>query len=226
MGRVQRRGRAGLHRRLRDRARTTPQSASWRRRVPVEVDETGLRRGTSEDAEDDVSGHGTACASVIRALAPRLRADQHAGHDRGAQGLRGTGMDLLAGLAWAVERALRRDQPEPVDQAAQVRDGPARTWPTTPTSPARCSSPRPTTCRSESYPWRFAALVSVGSHEGADPTQFFWNPEPPVEVLRARGGRRRRLVAAARASRRAATASPTPHIAGDPGADPRQASAD
>ena len=35
----------------------------------------------------------------------------------------------------------------------------------------------------ESYTWRFAALVSVGSHEGADPTQFFYNPSGPVEFF-------------------------------------------
>ena len=38
----------------------------------------------------------------------------------------------------------------------------------------------------ESYPWRFAAVVSVGSHEEPDPFTFFYNPRPPVEFY-ARG---------------------------------------
>ena len=38
----------------------------------------------------------------------------------------------------------------------------------------------------ESYPWRFASVVSVGSHDGDDPWLFYANPEPPVEFY-ARG---------------------------------------
>ena len=33
----------------------------------------------------------------------------------------------------------------------------------------------------ESYPWRFASVISVGSHEDPDPMRFYCNPEPPVE---------------------------------------------
>jgi subtilisin family serine protease len=38
----------------------------------------------------------------------------------------------------------------------------------------------------ESYPWRFASVISVGSHEEDDPLVFYANPEPPVEFF-ARG---------------------------------------
>jgi len=38
----------------------------------------------------------------------------------------------------------------------------------------------------ESYPWRFAAVISVASHEDDDPFTFFANPDPPVEFF-ARG---------------------------------------
>jgi subtilisin len=38
----------------------------------------------------------------------------------------------------------------------------------------------------DSYPWRFSSVISVGSHEGTDPLQFFYNPSPPVEFF-ARG---------------------------------------
>ena len=38
----------------------------------------------------------------------------------------------------------------------------------------------------ESYPWRFASVISVGSHERDDPELVFVNPEPPVEFF-ARG---------------------------------------
>jgi subtilisin family serine protease len=33
----------------------------------------------------------------------------------------------------------------------------------------------------ESYPWRFSSVLSVGSHAGADPLEYYVNPEPPVE---------------------------------------------
>ena len=38
----------------------------------------------------------------------------------------------------------------------------------------------------ESFPWKFASVISVGSHAGADPLEFFYNVEPPVEFF-ARG---------------------------------------
>ncbi len=37
-----------------------------------------------------------------------------------------------------------------------------------------------------SYPWRFPAVVSVGSHSGTDPHEVYASPEPPAEFL-ARG---------------------------------------
>ena len=38
----------------------------------------------------------------------------------------------------------------------------------------------------ESFPWRFASVISVGSHEESDPLTFYYNPSPPVEFF-ARG---------------------------------------
>jgi subtilisin len=38
----------------------------------------------------------------------------------------------------------------------------------------------------ESFPWRFASVVSVGSHEEKDPFVLYANPSPPVEFF-ARG---------------------------------------
>jgi subtilisin family serine protease len=38
----------------------------------------------------------------------------------------------------------------------------------------------------ESFPWRFASVISVGSHEGDDPLAWYANPAPPVEFF-ARG---------------------------------------
>ena len=35
----------------------------------------------------------------------------------------------------------------------------------------------------ESYPWRFSSVISVGSHEDADPLSLYYNPNPPVEFF-------------------------------------------
>jgi len=38
----------------------------------------------------------------------------------------------------------------------------------------------------ESFPWKFSSVISVGSHELADPLAYYYNPTPPVEFF-ARG---------------------------------------
>ena len=38
----------------------------------------------------------------------------------------------------------------------------------------------------DSYPWRFPSVISVGSHDVADPWTWYVNPDPPVELF-ARG---------------------------------------
>jgi subtilisin len=150
-------------------------------RVTVEVDRTGLAQ-VSEDAEEDVSGHGTACASIIRRVAPRCELTSMRVMQRGTKGSKGTGMDLLAGLTWAVEQrfdvinlslstrrrkfaAILHDLADGAYFSRVMLVASAHNMPV------------------ESYPWRFAALVSVGSHEGTDPTEFFYNPAGPVEFF-------------------------------------------
>ena len=40
----------------------------------------------------------------------------------------------------------------------------------------------------QSYPWPFASVISVASHDGADPMTYYYNPSPPVDFY-ARGVR-------------------------------------
>src|SRR5919198_707067 len=54
-----------------------------------------------EDAEGDLCGHGTACAGIVRALAPEC--SLHSVRVLGA-GYTGTGPALLAGLRWSIEQ--------------------------------------------------------------------------------------------------------------------------
>ena len=148
------------------------------------VDEGGIA-DISKDEAGDVSGHGTACASVIRSLAPECEMTSMRVLTRGRSGSRGMGVDLLAGLMWATEegfdlinlslattrRRFLEALYETADRACFAR--------TTIVASAN-NMPR------LGFPWRFSSVVSVASHEGTDATQFYWNPSPPVEVF-ARG---------------------------------------
>jgi subtilisin len=149
--------------------------------VAVSIDADG---GTlvEEDQEGDLCGHGTACASIVRSLAPDCRL--FSVRVLGA-GFTGSGDVLLAGLRWAVEqgfdvinmslsttkRQFAGILHELTDRAyfrRTVLVASAHNMPV------------------ESYPWRFSSVISVGSHEEPDPLAFYYNPNPPVEFF-ARG---------------------------------------
>jgi subtilisin len=132
-----------------------------------------------EDTEGDVSGHGTACAGIVRRLAPEARISSV--RVLGAN-FTGSGAVLLGGLRYAIEQGFdvinmslsTTKKPfasvlhELADSAYFKRSvlvASAHNMPV------------------ESYPWRFSSVISVGSHEEPDPLAFFYNPNPPVEFF-------------------------------------------
>lgn len=134
------------------------------------------------DEIGDVCGHGTACAGIVRALAPACRL--HSVRVLG-EGNTGSGGLILGGLRHAIERKFdivnlslsttKRSFAELLHELADsayfqgtVLVASAHNMPV------------------ESYPWRFSSVISVGSHEGTDSYQWFANPNPPVEFF-ARG---------------------------------------
>ena len=158
------------------------------------------------DEEGDVSGHGTACGGIVRAIAPEC--ELHAVRVLGPD-LTGTGKALLAGLEWAVrqgfdvinmslstrKRAFADVLRELADDAYFQR------------SLLVCSAHNATV---ESFPWRFASVVSVGSHDRDGPARLRLQRPRARGVLRARdrrrggvaGRRRRRSPRATRSRRR------------------------
>lgn len=146
--------------------------------ISVEDGETVV----TEDEEGDLCGHGTACAGIIRSIAPECRL--HSARVLGA-GFTGSGDVLIAGVRWAVEQgfdivnmSLSTTKREFAATLHELAD--------------RAYFKRTLLVASahnlpvESYPWRFSSVISIGSHEDPDPLAFYYNPSPPVEFF-ARG---------------------------------------
>jgi subtilisin family serine protease len=134
------------------------------------------------DEEGDLCGHGTACAGIIRSLAPEC--EIHSVRVLG-QGFTGSGPILLAGLRWAVEQGfdvINMSLSTTKRQFAEVLHDLADTAYFNRTILVASAHNMPV----ESYPWRFSSVISVGSHAEPDSLTFFYNPDPPVEFF-ARG---------------------------------------
>jgi subtilisin family serine protease len=150
------------------------------RSVAVTKDEDEVT--VADDDSGDLCGHGTACAGIIRALAPECELTSV--RVLGA-GYTGSAAVLLAGLEWAigegfdvVNMSLSTTKKQYVDRLHELAD--AAYFNRTLLIASAHNMPV------ESFPWRFASVVSVGSHESEDPWVFYANPRPPVEFF-ARG---------------------------------------
>jgi subtilisin len=135
-----------------------------------------------QDGEGDLCGHGNACAGIIRALAPDC--EIHSVRVLGA-GFSGNGALLLEGLRHALHERYdvinlslsttndewRAGLHELADLGFFQRSlivASAHNMPV------------------ESFPWRFASVISVGSHDQPDALTWYANPDPPVDLF-ARG---------------------------------------
>jgi subtilisin family serine protease len=148
----------------------------------VAVVTEGGRSRVVPDDQGDACGHGTACASVIRRLAPNC--SLWSVRVLGA-GLLGKGESLIAGLRWAIAEgfdlvnlSLSTTKRQLVPLLHDLAD---RAY-FTRTLLVASAHNMPV----ESFPWRFSSVISVGSHAEPDPFLFCYNPTPPVEFF-ARG---------------------------------------
>ncbi len=149
--------------------------------VEITVDEQG-NPVASPDEEGDLCGHGTACAGVIRQLAPEC--EIHSVRVLGA-GYTGSGPILLGGLRWAVEQGfdvVNMSLSTTKRQFAEVLHELADKAYFNRTILVASAHNMPV----QSYPWRFSSVISVGSHSEPDSLRFYYNPNPPVEFF-ARG---------------------------------------
>jgi subtilisin len=148
----------------------------------VAVTRDGDEIAIADDESGDLCGHGTACAGLIRSLAPECELTSV--RVLGA-GYTGSAAVLLAGLEWAIEHdfhvvnmSLSTTKKQYAERLHELAD--AAYFKRTMLVASAHNMPV------DSFPWRFASVVSVGSHEEDDPFAYFYNPSPPVEFF-ARG---------------------------------------
>jgi subtilisin family serine protease len=132
-----------------------------------------------EDTVGDVSGHGTACAGIVRRLAPRAAVSSVRVL---GPGFTGSGSVLLGGLRYAIEQGfhvINMSLSTTKKPFASVLHELADSAYFKRTVLVASAHNMPV----ESYPWRFSSVISVGSHEQPDPLDYFYNPSPPVEFF-------------------------------------------
>jgi subtilisin family serine protease len=132
-----------------------------------------------QDLQGDLCGHGTACAGIIRSIAPECTLSSV--RVLGA-GFTGTGPVLLGGLRYAVEQGfdvINMSLSTTKRQFAGVLHELADNAYFKRSVLVASAHNMPV----ESYPWRFSSVISVGSHEEEDPFTFYYNPNPPVEFF-------------------------------------------
>ncbi|HZU67432.1 MAG TPA: S8 family serine peptidase [Ktedonobacteraceae bacterium] len=125
----------------------------------------------------DSYGHGTACAGIIRSLAPdcELYSIKVLG-----EGLSGRSTVFAAGLRWAIENGMHACN---LSLGTTKKDFYALLHELTDLAyfrnvvlvTAANNMPVP------SFPSVYASVISVAAHEGKDPFVFYYNPHPPVE---------------------------------------------
>lgn len=143
----------------------------------VEITEKEGELVYDEEPHEDVYGHGTACAGIIRAAAPEC--EIFSVKVLGPR-LSGRGSVFAAGLRWAVENgmqvcnlSLSTSKREFYGVLHELADkayfGNSMLVASANNLPV------------VSYPAMYASVFSVASHNVADPYLFYYNPEPPVE---------------------------------------------
>ncbi|MFI5937548.1 S8 family serine peptidase [Actinoplanes sp. NPDC051494] len=148
------------------------------------VTEAGRVPRVQECAPQDTAGHGTACAGIIREVAPGVRLSSMRVLEDGRSG---SAAALIAGLAHAIEQdfdiinmSLSTARLEFRGRLAELCD--RAYFRRTTLVVAAHNLPI------ESFPWNFASVVSVASHAEPDPLRYYYNAAPPVEFC-ARGVR-------------------------------------
>jgi subtilisin len=142
-----------------------------------------LRQGPEQTPEfdrqphADAFGHGTACASIVRSLAPAC--ELYSVRVLGGT-LSGKGSAFAAGLRWAIDNGMhvcnlslgttRREFYAPLHELSDLAY-----FRNVMLVAAANNLPTP------SFPSTCASVISVATHTSDDPYRVYYNPRPPVE---------------------------------------------
>ena len=147
------------------------------RAVALRWDPEAQEVTSSEGPHDDLFGHGTACAGIIRRAAPD--AAIWSVRVLGSR-LTGKGVVFAAGLRWAIRQGARvvnlslsTGREDYFGLFHEIADEAAFAGVV-----LVCASnnvPAPT------YPAEFSSVISVAAHDGRDPFGLDANPAPPVD---------------------------------------------
>ena len=144
--------------------------------VSIELDPDGATR-VVEGPHGDLVGHGTACAGIIRSLAPD--AELYSVRVLG-ENLKGKGSAFHAGIRWALDagmRVLNMSLSTKSDQwfgpLHELTD--EAYFKNVVLVCAANNVPGPT------YPSQYSSVVSVAARLGQDPFSLAYNSRPPVE---------------------------------------------
>jgi subtilisin family serine protease len=146
--------------------------------VAMEPDDSREERYRAvEGPHEDLVGHGTACAAIVRSIAPDV--ELHSVRVLGSN-LKGRGLLFHAGLQWVVAHGLDVANLSLSSKSeamfAPLHDVADRAYfARTLLVCAANNQPGPT------YPSEFASVVSVACRPGEDPWTLSCNPNPPVE---------------------------------------------
>jgi subtilisin family serine protease len=130
-----------------------------------------------EGPHEDLYGHGTACAAIIRQAAPEasLVSIRVLG-----QRLTGKGLVFAEGLRWAIKQGIRvvnlslsTGREDYFSLFHEIADEAA--FAGTVLVCATNNVPSPT------YPGQFSSVISAAAHDGRDPFCIDANPRPPVD---------------------------------------------
>jgi subtilisin len=147
--------------------------------VAIEYDEESENylRVVEESQPADLTGHGTACAGIIHAIAPE--AELYSVRVLGPGG-RGRALQFAGGLEWAVDNGIRvcnlslsTSLDEYYAMFHRVTD--RAYFKNVLLISAVNNIPAP------SYPSLYSSVISVAAHEGKDLFTYYYNPDPPVE---------------------------------------------
>ncbi|MGB3715537.1 MAG: S8 family serine peptidase [Candidatus Promineifilaceae bacterium] len=147
--------------------------------VAIEYDEESdnYLRVVEENQPSDLTGHGTACAGIIHAIAPE--AELFSVRVLGEGGL-GRALQFAGGLEWAVDNgiqvcnlSLSTSLDEYYAMFHRVTDRAYFKNVMLVSAVNNILTP--------SYPSLYSSVISVAAHEGDDPFTFYYNPDPPVE---------------------------------------------